>query len=160
MEAEKVVSGTLTPYMPKDKGATSKAFSSYARQFLEQLKKPEVDSITGLSPSISIEQKTTSTKSKAINRWHRPQKFMTIFGFSMLGLAMCPIGYNCGNRPISSQTIDQMISPGFYEFPDNSKLHILAPMIRGKKRRGYGAEFRKWMKQGFVRARVDGQKGR
>ena len=127
------------------------SLSSYARQFLEQLKKPEVDSITGLSPSISIEQKTTSTNPRStVGTVTEIYDYLRLL-FARVGVPHC---YKCGTL-ISSQTVDQMITR-IYELPGNSKLHILAPMIRGKKGE-YGAEFRKWMKQGFVRARIDGQ---
>ncbi len=127
------------------------SLSSYARQFLEQLKKPEVDSITGLSPSISIEQKTTNTNPRStVGTVTEIYDFLRLL-FARVGIPHC---YNC-NRLISSQTVDQMVSR-VLEIPDGSKIHILAPMVRGKKGE-YLAEFRKWLKQGFVRARIDGQ---
>jgi excinuclease ABC subunit A len=127
------------------------SLSSYARQFLEQLKKPEVDSITGLSPSISIEQKTTSTNPRStVGTVTEIYDYLRLL-FARVGTPHC---YNCGNL-ISSQTIEQMLSR-ILELPPHSKIHVLAPMIRGKKGE-YGAEFKKWMKLGFVRARIDGK---
>ena len=127
------------------------SLSSYARQFLEQLKKPEVDSITGLSPSISIEQKTTSTNPRStVGTVTEIYDYLRLL-FARVGHPYC---YNCGD-PISSQTVEQMVSR-VLELPENSKIHVLAPMIRGKKGE-YGAEFKKWIKQGFVRARIDGE---
>jgi len=126
------------------------SLSSYARQFLEQLKKPDVDSITGLSPAISIEQKTTSTNPRStVGTVTEIYDYLRLL-FARVGQPHC---YNC-NRLISSQTVDQMVAR-IKELPDNTKIHILAPMIRGKKGE-YLAEFKKWMKLGFVRVRIDG----
>lgn len=127
------------------------SLSSYARQFLEQLKKPEVDSITGLSPSISIEQKTTNTNPRStVGTVTEIYDYLRLL-FARVGAPHC---YNC-SRPISSQTVKQMMDR-LMDLPDGTKIHVLAPMIRGKKGE-YLAEFRKWMKQGYVRARIDGQ---
>jgi excinuclease ABC subunit A len=126
------------------------SLSSYARQFLEQLKKPEVDSITGLSPSISIEQKTTNTNPRStVGTVTEIYDYLRLL-FARVGIPHC---YKCESL-ISSQTLEQMVAR-VLELPDNSKIHVLAPMIRGKKGE-YGAEFKKWMKLGFVRARIDG----
>jgi excinuclease ABC subunit A len=127
------------------------SLSSYARQFLEQLQKPEVDSITGLSPAISIEQKTTSNNPRStVGTVTEIYDYLRLL-YARVGIPHC---YNCG-KLISSQSIDQMIDR-VMELPNNTKIHVLAPMIRGKKGE-YLAEFRKWMKQGYVRARIDGQ---
>src|SRR5579871_4332375 len=126
------------------------SLSSYARQFLEQLQKPEVDSITGLSPAISIEQKTTSNNPRStVGTVTEIYDFLRLL-FARVGVPHC---YNCG-KLISSQTVEQMVNR-IMELPQNTKLHILAPMVRGKKGE-YLAEFRKWVKQGYVRARIDG----
>ena len=127
------------------------SLSSYARQFLEQLKKPEVDSITGLSPSISIEQKTTSTNPRStVGTVTEIYDYLRLL-FARVGVPHC---YNCG-KLISNQTVEQMVDQ-VLDLPANTKIHVLAPMVRGKKGE-YLAEFRKWMKLGFVRARIDGQ---
>lgn len=126
------------------------SLSSYARQFLEQLKKPEVDSITGLSPAISIEQQTTSTNPRStVGTVTEIYDYLRLL-FARVGSPVC---YNCKN-PISAQSIDQMVDR-ILELPDETKIHILSPVVRGKKGE-YLAEFRKWIKQGFVRAKIDG----
>ncbi len=126
------------------------SLSSYARQFLEQLKKPDVDSITGLSPSISIEQQTAGSNPRStVGTVTEIYDFMRLL-FARIGKPVC---YKC-QKPISGQSIDQMLEQ-VMELPENSKIHVLAPMIRGKKGE-YLAEFKKWMKAGFVRARIDG----
>jgi len=126
------------------------SLSSYARQFLEQLQKPEVDSITGLSPAISIEQKTTNNNPRStVGTVTEIYDYLRLL-YARVGIPHC---YNCG-KLISSQTIDQMLER-VMSLPNNSKIHVLAPMIRGKKGE-YLAEFRKWMKAGYVRARIDG----
>lgn len=127
------------------------SLSSYARQFLEQLKKPDVDSITGLSPSISIEQKTTATNPRStVGTVTEIYDYLRLM-FARVGEPRCP---NCG-KAITSQTVEQMLNQ-ILALPDESKIHILSPVVRGKKGE-YLAEFRKWAKQGFVRARVDNQ---
>ncbi len=127
------------------------SLSSYARQFLEQLKKPDVDSITGLSPSISIEQQTTGSNPRStVGTVTEIYDFMRLL-FARVGKPVC---YIC-KKPISAQSIDQMIEK-IMTLPEDTKIHLLAPIIRGKKGE-YLAEFKKWIKQGFVRARIDGQ---
>src|SRR6202011_1252964 len=126
------------------------SLSAYARQFLDQMEKPDVDLIEGLSPAISIEQKTTSTNPRStVGTVTEIYDYLRLL-FARVGTPHC---YNCGDL-ISSQTLDQMVSR-IQELPENTKIHVLAPMVRGKKGE-YGAEFKKWMKQGFVRARIDG----
>jgi excinuclease ABC subunit A len=101
------------------------SLSSYARQFLEQLKKPDVDSITGLSPSISIEQQTSGSNPRStVGTITEIYDFLRLL-FSKTGKPIC---YNCG-RPISSQTVDQMAEQ-ISALPENTKIHILAPVIR------------------------------
>src|SRR3954467_2245375 len=98
------------------------SLSSYARQFLEQLKKPEVDSITGLSPSISIEQKTTSTNPRStVGTVTEIYDYLRLL-FARVGTAYC---YNC-NKLISSQSVDQMVNR-IMDLPSNTKIHVLAP---------------------------------
>lgn len=127
------------------------SLSAYARQFLEQMTKPDVDSIDGLSPAISIEQKTTS---------HNPRSTVgtvtEIYDYFRLLFARIgrPFCYQCGNS-IAAQTVQQMVD-AILGFPANSKIHVLAPIVRGRK-----GEYRKELlaarKAGFVRARVDGE---
>lgn len=126
------------------------SLSSYARQFLEQLKKPDVDSISGLSPAISIEQKTTSTSPRStVGTVTEIYDFMRLL-FARAGQVHC---YNC-QKPITQQTTDQILQQ-ILSYKDGTRLHVLSPIIRGKKGE-YLAEFKKWLKMGFVRARVDG----
>ncbi len=127
------------------------SLSAYARQFLEQMTKPDVDSIDGLSPAISIEQKTTS---------HNPRSTVgtvtEIYDYFRLLYARIgrPYCFQCGN-PIAAQTVSQMVD-AILGFPQGSKIHILAPIVRGRK-----GEYRKELlaarKAGFVRVRVDGE---
>ncbi|MBK9293705.1 MAG: excinuclease ABC subunit UvrA [Oligoflexia bacterium] len=127
------------------------SLSSYARQFLEQLKKPDVDSISGLSPAISIEQQTTSTNPRStVGTVTEIYDFLRLL-FARVGEARC---YSC-KKPISAQSLDQMVDR-ILELQDDTKIHILSPVIRGKKG-DYGAEFKKWIKRGFVRAKIDGE---
>jgi excinuclease ABC subunit A len=126
------------------------SLSAYARQFLEQMTKPDVDSIDGLSPAISIEQKTTS---------HNPRSTVgtvtEIYDYFRLLFARIgePFCYQCGNS-IAAQTVQQMVD-AILGLPVGSKIQILAPIVRGRK-----GEYRKELlaarKAGFVRARIDG----
>jgi len=126
------------------------SLSAYARQFLEQMTKPDVDSIEGLSPAISIEQKTTS---------HNPRSTVgtvtEIYDYFRLLFARIgqPFCYLCGNA-IAAQTVQQMVDT-ILGLPLGTKIHILAPIVRGRK-----GEYRKELlaarKAGFVRVRVDG----
>lgn len=125
------------------------SLSAYARQFLEQMTKPDVDSIDGLSPAISIEQKTTS---------HNPRSTVgtvtEIYDYFRLLFARIgkPFCYQCGN-PIAAQTVQQMVDV-ILELPLGTKIQILAPIVRGRK-----GEYRKELlaarKAGFVRVRID-----
>ncbi len=126
------------------------SLSAYARQFLEQMTKPDVDSIDGLSPAISIEQKTTSHNPRStVGTVTEIYDYFRLL-FSRIGRPFC---YECGN-PISAQTVQQMVDV-ILAFPIGSKIQILAPIVRGRK-----GEYRKELlaarKAGFVRARVDG----
>ncbi len=126
------------------------SLSAYARQFLEQMTKPDVDSIEGLSPAISIEQKTTS---------HNPRSTVgtvtEIYDYFRLLFARIgqPFCYLCGNA-IAAQTVQQMVD-AILGLPPGTKIHILAPIVRGRK-----GEYRKELlaarKAGFVRVRIDG----
>jgi excinuclease ABC subunit A len=126
------------------------SLSAYARQFLEQMTKPDVDSIEGLSPAISIEQKTTS---------HNPRSTVgtvtEIYDYFRLLFARIgqPFCYLCGNA-ISAQTVQQMVD-AMLGLPSGTKIHILAPIVRGRKGE-YRKELLEARKAGFVRVRIDG----
>ena len=126
------------------------SLSAYARQFLEQMDKPDVDAIEGLSPAISIEQKGISHNPRStVGTVTEIYDYLRLL-FARVGRPHC---YHCGQE-ISAQTIPQMVDQ-IREYPPQSKIVILAPIIRGKK-----GEFRKDLEQlrkkGFVRARIDG----
>ncbi len=127
------------------------SLSSYARQFLGQMEKPDVDYIEGLSPAISIDQKTTSRNPRStvgtVTEIHDYLRLM----YARIGVPHCP---RCG-RPISQQTVDQIVDQ-IMALPERTRLMILAPVVRGRK-----GEFAKMLedmgKQGYVRARIDGE---
>ena len=126
------------------------SLSSYARQFLGRMDKPDVDLITGLSPAIAIEQKTTHKNPRStVGTVTEIYDYYRLL-FSRIGTAHCP---QCG-REIKEQSIDQIIS-SIMSWPEGTKLTVLAPVIKGKK-----GEHQKIIddakKSGFVRARIDG----
>jgi excinuclease ABC subunit A len=126
------------------------SLSAYARQFLEQMEKPEVDSIEGLSPAISIEQKTTSRNPRStVGTVTEIYDYLRVL-FARIGIPHCPA---CG-RVISAQTVQQMVDR-VLGLPAGSRLLVLAPVIRGRK-----GEYRKLFfdlqRQGFTRVRVNG----
>ncbi len=126
------------------------SLSAYARQFLEQMDKPDVDSIDGLSPAISIEQKTTSRNPRStVGTVTEIYDYLRLL-FARVGKPYC---YNCG-REITAQTIQQIVDR-LVAMPADTKVHVLAPIARGRK-----GEYRKELidlrKAGFVRARIDG----
>ncbi|PYS95779.1 MAG: excinuclease ABC subunit A [Acidobacteria bacterium] len=127
------------------------SLSAYARQFLEQMEKPEVESIEGLSPAISIEQKTTSHNPRStVGTVTEIYDYLRLL-FARIGIPHC---HQCG-KPIARQTVQQIVDQ-VLEQPAGTRLQVLAPIVRGRK-----GEYRKqlldMMKKGFVRARVDGQ---
>ncbi len=127
------------------------SLSSYARQFLGQMDKPDVDNIEGLSPAISIDQKTTSHNPRStVGTVTEIYDYLRLM-FARAGRPHCP---KCG-KPITQQTVDQMIDK-LMELPERTKLLILAQVIRGKK-----GEHKKLLehirKEGYVRARIDGE---
>ena len=127
------------------------SLSSYARQFLDLMKKPDVDSIEGLSPAISIEQKTTS---------HNPRSTVgtvtEIYDYMRLLWARVGTPYSpVTGLPIESQTVSQMVDK-ILELPEGSKLMILAPIVRGKKGE-YKKELENLQKQGYQRVKIDGE---
>jgi len=126
------------------------SLSTYARQFLEQLEKPDVDSIEGLSPALSIDQKTTIKSVRStVGTITEIYDYLRLL-FSSVGTPHCP---NC-HQPISRQSVDQMVKR-ILELPKNSRIMILAPVVRERKGE-FKALFEKYYREGFVRTRVDG----
>ncbi len=127
------------------------SLSAYARQFLGQMEKPDVDSIDGLSPAISIDQKTTSRNPRStVGTVTEIYDYLRLL-FARIGTPFCP---HC-DIPISSQTVDQMVDR-VMDFPDSTRIQILAPMISGKKGE-HSKLFDDLAKAGYVRVRVDGE---
>lgn len=127
------------------------SLSAYARNFLEQLKKPDVDSITGLSPAIAIEQKTTSTNPRStVGTVTEVYDYLRLL-YAKVGVPVCP---DHGVK-LSGQSVDEIVSD-ILSLPKGAKIHILSPVVRTKKGE-FMAEFQKWMKLGYVRARIDGE---
>jgi len=126
------------------------SLSAYARQFLEQMEKPDVDSIEGLSPAISIEQKTTSRNPRStVGTVTEIYDYLRLL-FARIGKPYC---YKCG-REITPQTVQQIVDR-LLQLPANSRIHVLAPLVRGRKGE-YRKELLDLRKAGFVRARIDG----
>ena len=127
------------------------SLSSYARQFLGQMEKPDVDSIDGLSPAISIDQKTTSKNPRStVGTVTEIHDYLRLL-YARVGIAHCP---KCG-REISRQTVDQMVDQ-MLALPERTRMQLLAPVVRGKK--GEHVKILEHIvKQGFVRVRVDGE---
>jgi excinuclease ABC subunit A len=126
------------------------SLSAYARQFLEQMEKPDVESIEGLSPAISIEQKTTSKNPRStVGTVTEIYDYLRLL-FARIGKPHC---YSCG-KIISSQTVTQMVDQ-VMSMPQGAKLTLLSPIIRGRKGE-YRKELAQLRKDGFVRVVVDG----
>jgi excinuclease ABC subunit A len=126
------------------------SLSAYARQFLEQMEKPEVDSIEGLSPAISIEQKTTSKNPRStVGTVTEIYDYLRVL-FARVGIPHCP---GCG-RVISAQTVQQMVDR-VLTLPSGTRLLVLAPVIRGRKGE-YKKLFFDLQRQGYSRVRVNG----
>ena len=126
------------------------SLSAYARQFLEQMEKPEVDSIEGLSPAISIEQKTTSKNPRStVGTVTEIYDYLRVL-FARVGVPHCP---NCG-RVISAQTVQQMVDRVLAQVP-GTRLLVLAPVVRGRKGE-YKKLFFDLQRQGYSRVRVNG----
>ncbi|WP_454849426.1 excinuclease ABC subunit UvrA [Rhizobium binxianense] len=127
------------------------SLSAYARQFLEMMQKPDVDQIDGLSPAISIEQKTTSRNPRStVGTVTEIYDYMRLL-FARVGVPYSP----ATGLPIESQTVSQMVDR-VLSFEEGSRLYILAPLIRGRKGE-YKKELAELMKKGFQRVKVDGQ---
>lgn len=126
------------------------SLSSYARQFLGQMEKPDVDYIEGLSPAISIDQKTTSKNPRStVGTVTEIYDYLRLL-YARIGIPHCPI---CG-REITKQTIDQIVDK-VLQLPEKSKIQIMAPIVRGRKGE-YVKELNDARKSGFVRVRIDG----
>ena len=127
------------------------SLSAYARQFLEQMSKPDVDVIEGLSPAVSIEQKTSSRNPRStVGTVTEIYDYLRLL-FARVGVPHC---YKCG-KPIQSQTTPQMVD-AIMALGEGTKAHLLAPVVRSRKGE-YQKEFRDWQKAGFVRVKVDGE---
>jgi excinuclease ABC subunit A len=127
------------------------SLSAYARQFLEQMAKPDVDSIDGLSPAIAIEQRTAGKNPRStVGTATEIYDYLRLL-YARIGQPHC---YRCG-KPISSQTVQEM-TDRVIALGNETRLQILAPVIRGRKGE-HRKELRELSKQGFVRVRVDGE---
>lgn len=127
------------------------SLSSYARQFLGLMEKPDVESIDGLSPAISIDQKTTSKNPRStVGTVTEIYDYIRLL-YARIGIPHCP---KCGKK-IEKQSIDQIID-NIMNLKEGTRIQILAPVIRGRK-----GEYKKlledFQKEGFVRARIDGE---
>lgn len=127
------------------------SLSSYARQFLGIMEKPDVERIDGLSPAISIDQKTTSKNPRStVGTVTEIYDYIRLL-YARIGVPYCP---NCGKK-IEKQSIDQIIDK-ILTLPESTRIQILAPIVRGRKGE-YKKELDNFRKEGFVRVRVDGE---
>ncbi len=127
-----------------------KSLSAYARQFLEMMQKPDVDHIEGLSPAISIEQKTTSRNPRST-----VATVTEIYDYMRLLWARVGVPYSpATGEPIAAQTVSQMVDRTM-ALPEGTRLFLLAPVVRGRKGE-YRREMAEWQKAGFTRVRIDG----
>ena len=127
------------------------SLSAYARQFLEMMQKPDVEHIDGLSPAISIEQKTTSRNPRSI-----VATVTEIYDYMRLLWARVGVPYSpATGLPISAQTVSQMVDR-VMALPEGTRIYLLAPVVRGRKGE-YRRELAEWQKAGFTRVRIDGE---
>src|SRR6201992_1578289 len=127
------------------------SLSAYARQFLQMMEKPDVDSIDGLSPAISIDQKTTSRNPRStVGTVTEIYDYMRLL-FARIGVPYSP----ATGLPIESQTVSQMVDR-IMELPEGTKLLLLAPVVRGHKGE-YKKELAALQKKGFQRVKIDGK---
>lgn len=127
------------------------SLSSYARQFLGLMEKPDVESIEGLSPAISIDQKTTSKNPRStVGTVTEIYDYIRLL-YARIGVPYCPI---CGKK-IEKQTIDQIID-NIMKLEEGTKIQVIAPIIRGRKGE-YTKLIQDLLKEGFIRARIDGE---
>lgn len=125
------------------------SLSSYARQFLGQMEKPDVDDIQGLSPAISIDQKSTNRNPRStVGTVTEIYDYLRLL-YARVGIPHCP---KCG-KVISKQTVDQIVDI-LMKLPDRTKIQLLAPIVRGRK--GEHVVILKDAKSGYVRVRIDG----
>ena len=126
------------------------SLSSYARMFLGQMEKPDVDEITGLSPAISIDQKTTSHNPRStVGTVTEIYDYLRLL-YARIGIPHCPV---CG-RVISQQTVDEMVDE-IHKLPEGTRFYVLAPVVRGRKGTQQ-KEFEAARRGGYARVRVDG----
>ena len=127
------------------------SLSSYARQFLGLMEKPDVESIEGLSPAISIDQKTTTKNPRStVGTVTEIYDYIRLL-YARIGVPYCP---NCGKK-IEKQSIDQIID-NIMNLPEGTKIQVLAPVVRGRKGE-YTKQLEGYQKEGFVRVRIDGE---
>lgn len=127
------------------------SLSAYARQFLELMQKPDVDRIEGLSPAISIEQKTTSRNPRStVGTVTEVYDYMRLL-WARIGIPYSP----ATGLPIEAQTVSQMVDR-IMAMPEGTRLYLTAPVVRGRKGE-YRKEFADWLKRGFQRVKVDGE---
>ncbi|HEX3084417.1 MAG TPA: hypothetical protein VHP99_07850, partial [Pyrinomonadaceae bacterium] len=127
------------------------SLSAYARQFLDQLEKPDVDSVEGLSPAISIEQKTVARSPRStVGTVTEIYDYLRLL-FSSIGQPHCP---QC-SQPITRQSVDQILQ-SVLGLPEGERVMILAPIVRGRKGE-FKKEIAKLARDGFIRARIDGE---
>ncbi len=127
------------------------SLSSYARMFLGQMEKPDVEYIEGLSPAISIDQKTTSKNPRStVGTVTEIYDYLRLL-YARIGIPHCPV---CG-KEIRQQTVDQIVDR-ILALPEGTRIQLLAPIVRGRKGE-YAKEFENARKSGYVRVRVDGQ---
>ncbi len=127
------------------------SLSAYARQFLELMQKPDVDSIDGLSPAISIEQKTTSKNPRStVGTVTEIYDYMRLL-FARIGVPYSP----ATGLPIESQTVSQMVDR-VSALEEGTRLYLIAPVIRGRKGE-YRRELKEYQKRGFQRVKIDGE---
>ena len=127
------------------------SLSAYARQFLEMMQKPDVEHIDGLSPAISIEQKTTSRNPRST-----VATVTEIYDYMRLRWARVGIPYSpATGEPITAQTVSDMVDR-VMQLPEGTRAYLLAPVVRGRKGE-YKKELAEWQKAGFTRVRIDGE---
>nr|MBF6601494.1 excinuclease ABC subunit A [Sphingorhabdus sp.] len=127
------------------------SLSAYARQFLEMMQKPDVEHIEGLSPAISIEQKTTSRNPRST-----VATVTEIYDYMRLLWARAGVPYSpATGLPITAQTVSQMVDR-VMALPEKTRFYLLAPVVRGRKGE-YRKELLEWQKAGFTRVRIDGE---
>ncbi len=127
------------------------SLSSYARQFLGLMEKPDVDYIDGLSPAISIEQKGTSKNPRStVGTVTEIYDYLRLL-YARIGVPHC---YNCG-KIVERQTVQQIVD-SILNIPEGKRIHVLSPLIRGRKGE-YKELFKEVQKKGFVRMRIDGE---